>query len=194
MRTTVATILLSVFLAAPTDTQQPTKKQASPQMRVALVNVQRIANSGINYEKIRLLSLDKATTEALKKISKEVQELQTQIVDVNDETTLAEMGRRLNFLNQKSMMLKQRVMNGDYNRNLQGLIRKFVIGKYKDKYSLIIQQQQEWGHAERVIFKAPNAEIEDITDEVSEEFQKYLDQTADGSARSTGHTQIALAK
>ena len=55
------------------------------------------------------------------------------------------------------------------------MLRKFVIDKYKDKYSLIIQQQDQ-GNVDRVIFKAPNAEIDDITDDVREEFQKYLDQ------------------
>jgi hypothetical protein len=189
MRTAFATILLSVFLAGDTENQQPAKKHSPPPMRVALVNVQRIVNSGINYEKIRLLSLDKATLRALKTINKEIQEVQAQIVDVNDETTLAEMGRRLNFLNQKSMLLRQRAMSGDYGRDVQALIRKFAIDKYKDKYSLIIQQQDS-GPGDRVIYKAPNTEIDDITDDVREEFQKYIDQTADGSARPAKHRQV----
>jgi hypothetical protein len=160
---------------------------------VALINMQRILNSGINYERIRVLSFDKATREALKKINKEIQEVQTQIVDVNDETTLAEMGRRLNFLNQKNMLLRQRAMNGDYNRDVQTLIRKFVIEKYKDKYALIIQQQES-GYGDRVMFKAANVEIDDITDEVREEFQKYADQIAGGSARPAKHSRVARAK
>jgi hypothetical protein len=177
MRIAVATVLFSIFLAAPIESQPPAKKQVSSPARVALVNLQRITNSGINYEKMRLLSLDKATLKALKKINKEIQEVQAQIVDVNDETTLAEMGRRLNFLNQKNMLLRQRTMSGDYTRDVQGLLRKFVIDKYKGKYALILQQQD--GYNDRVIFKAPNAEIDDITDEAREEFLKYIDQAAD---------------
>jgi hypothetical protein len=177
MRTAVATVLFSIFLAAPIESQPPAKKQVSSPTRVALVNLQRITNSGINYEKIRLLSLDKATLKALKKINKEIQEVQTQIVDVNDETTLAEMGRRLNFLTQKNMLLRQRSMSGDYTRDVQGQLRKFVIDKYKNKYSLILQQQD--GYNDRVIFKAPDAEIDDITDEARDEFQKHIDQIAD---------------
>jgi hypothetical protein len=69
-------------------------------------------------------------------------------------------------------------MSGDYTRDVQGLLRKFVIDKYKSKYSLIIQQQDS-GYTDRVIFKAPNAEIDDITDEAREEFQKHIDQAAD---------------
>jgi hypothetical protein len=178
MKTTiVATVLLSIFLIATAESQPPEKKPDSPKTRVALVSLQRIMNSGINYDKIRLLSLDKSTKEAMKKINKEIQELQAQIVDVNDETTLQEMGRRMNFLNQKSNLLRQRGMNGggDYSRDVQGQLRKFVIDKYKGKYSLIIQQQEQ-GNIDRVIFKAPNAEIDDITDDVREDFQKYLDQ------------------
>jgi hypothetical protein len=178
MRTAVATALLSIFLATPTESQPPAKKPDSPAARVALVNLQRITNSGINYEKIRLLSLDKATLKALRKINKEIREVQTQIVDINDEATLQEMGRRLNFLNQKNVLLRQRPMSGDYMRDVQGLLRKFVIDKYKSKYSLIIQQQDS-GNPDRVIFKAPNAEIDDITDEAREEFQKHIDEIAD---------------
>jgi hypothetical protein len=184
MRTNVATALLVVLLVslvAIAENPESAKKSESPKTRIALVNLQRIMNGGINYEKIRLLSLDKHTFDALKKINTEIQEVQTQIVDVNDEATLQEMSRRMNFLNQKSMLLRQRVMNGDMNRDVQGLIRQFVIDKYKDKYAVIIQQQHDSGYAERVLFKAPNVEIEDITDDVRDEFQKYMDQ-ADGSA------------
>ncbi len=190
MKTVAATILLAVLLAPYAQSQPPAKTPPLPKTRVALVNLQRLINSGINYDKIRLLSLDKATLKALKKIKKEIEGLQTQIVDVNDETTLAEMSRRLNFLNQKSMLLRQRPMHGNYTRDVQALVRKFVIDKYKGQYSLIIQQQDS-GNADRVIYKAPNVEIEDITDEVREEFQKYLDQTADGSVRPAKKSQVA---
>lgn len=180
MRTTiVATALFSLLLIAPAESQTPGKNQDQPRTRVAVVNLMRLTNSGINYDKIRMLSLDKPTREAMKKVNKEIQELQAQIVDVNDETTLQEMSRRMNFLNQKNMLLRQRVMNGgEYNRDIQGQLRKFIIEKYKSKYSLILQQHDQ-GNVDRVIFKAPTTEYDDITDDVREDFQKYLDQAAD---------------
>lgn len=196
MRISVATALLVVLLVslvAIAENQETAKKPDSPKTRVALVNVQRIINNGINYEKIRLLSLDKHTLDALKKINKEIQEVQTQIVDVNDEATLQEMSRRINFLNQKNMLLRQRVMNSDMGRDAQSLLRKFVIDTYKDKYAIIIQQQQDSGYAERVLFKAANVEIEDITDDVREDFQKYMDD-ADGSARPAKRSRLAPAR
>jgi hypothetical protein len=183
MKTALTAVLLSVFLAVQAESPEHSRT------KVAVVSLQRIVNSGINYEKIRLLSLDKATLEALKKINKETQEVQTQIVDVDDEVKLADLGRRLEFLNRKSMLLRQRPMGPDSSRDLQGMVRKFVIDKFKDKYALIIQQDVGFvdrsGNGDRVVWKSPDVAIDDITDEALEEFQKYVDQAADGTFRPT---------
>lgn len=184
MKTILAAALLSLFLVAHAESQE------LPKVKVAVVNLQRIMNNGVNYEKVRLLSLDKASLEVLKKINTEIQEVQTQIVDVEDEVKLADLGRRLEFLNRKNMLLRQRVMNNDPSRDIQGLLRKFVIEKFKDKYSVIIQQQDSGNpdRIDRTIWKANNVEVCDITDDVREEFQKYLDQLAEGTVRPGRHS------
>jgi hypothetical protein len=176
MKTVFAAILLSLFLAARAESQE------APKLKVAVVNMQRVMNSGMNYDKIRLLSLDKATLAALKKINTEIQEVQTQIVDVNDEVKLMDLGKRLEFLNRKSMLLRQRTMSGESTRDMQSILRRFVIDKFKDKYALIIRQQQDSGYADKVLWKG-NAEITDITDDVQEEFQKYLDDSVGDTGR-----------
>jgi hypothetical protein len=172
MKIIFTTVLLSIGLAAHAASQD------LPKLKVAIVNMQRIAMSGVNNEKIRLLSLDKATLEALRKINVEIQEVQAKIVDVNDEVELGDLGNRLQFLNRKSMLLKQRSMTTDSMRDTQGLLRRFVIDKFKDKYSLIMQQQDP-GIADRILSKAGNVEIEDITDDVRDAFLKYVDQAGD---------------
>jgi hypothetical protein len=196
MRTTIlAGLLLAILLIASAESQTPTAKPETPTTKVAVVNLQRVMSSGIDYEKLRLLSLDKHTVEALKKISKEIQELQAQIVDINDEATLQEMQRRMNFLNQKNMLLRQqRGMGGAYNNDMQALLRKFVIEKYKNKYSLIIQQQEQGNNGDRIIYKAPGTQVDDITDDVREEYMKFLDQVTDDSPRSANPTAVAAAR
>jgi hypothetical protein len=185
MKTIITTVLLSILFIAHAESQE------LPKVKIAVVNLQRISMSGINSDKIRLLSLDKATLRALNKINTEIQEVQTQIVDVNDEITLADLGRRLSFLQQKSMMLRQRTMNSESSRDIQGLIRRFVIDKFKDKYSLIIQQQ-DTGNADRVISKAGNVEVEDITDDVRDEFYKYLEHAGDESTQPAKSSPPAI--
>jgi hypothetical protein len=199
MKTVLSTILLSLLLVAYAGSQEPSKAKAAAESpdqktRVAIVNLQRITNSGINYEKIRLLSLDKPTLDALKKINAEIHEVQTQVVDADDDTKLAELSRRMNFLNQKSMLLRQRAMNMDSNRDIQGMIRKFVIDTFKGKYALIIQQQQDSGYADRVVWKAANVEVDDITDDVREEFQKYMDQAGEGPVGPAHRIRPAIAR
>ena len=184
MKIVLTTTLLSIFLVALAESQE------LPKVKVAIVNLQRITNSSVNNEKIRLLSLDKATLETLKKINVEIQDVQKQIVDVNDEMTLAELGRRLDFLNRKSMLLRQRSMTStDPIRDTQSLLRSFVIEKYKDKYSLIIQQQLDSGSADRIISKAGNIEIEDITDDVRDALQKYTDRGVDEPSNTAKRSQ-----
>jgi hypothetical protein len=171
MKTVLISMLLAIFfLAANAECQE------APKAKVAVVNIQRLMNSGVNYDKIRLLSLDKTTLEALKKINAEIQEVQTQIVDVNDEGKLGELGRRLAFLNQKSNLLRQRAMNGDVGRDIQATLRKFVIERFKGKYDLILQQQEMGGpDRDRVLWKG-ETEVRDITEDAMDEFQKYLDE------------------
>ena len=174
MKTVLAAVLVSVVLVAQIVLVAQAECQELPKLKVAVVNLNRISNSGINYDKIRLLSMDKPTLEALQKIGREIQDVQMQITDVEDELKLADLGRRLEFLNRKSSLLRQRVMNNDTNRDVQSLIRGFVIDKFKDKYPLILQQQD--GNPDRTLWKGGDVEVNDITDEVQEKFREYVDE------------------
>jgi len=62
MKTVLTAALLSLFLVANAEGQEV------PKVKIAFVNLQRITQGRINYEKLRLLSLDKATLDALRKI------------------------------------------------------------------------------------------------------------------------------
>lgn len=188
MKTLLTAMLLSIFLVTNA------KCQEEPKMKVAVVNIQRLMNSGMNYDKIRLLSLDKTTLEALKKINAEIQEVQTQIVDVNDEVKLMDLGKRLEFLNRKSMLLRQRAINGDVGRDIQATLRKFVVERFKGKYDLILQQQEMGGpDRDRVLWKG-ETEVRDITDDVMDEFQKYLDELVGDVGRPDHHRRSLLKK
>jgi hypothetical protein len=188
MKTVLTAMLLSFFLAANAESQE------APKVKVAVVNIQRMMNNGMNYDKIRLLSLDKSTLEALKKINTEIQEVQTQIVDVNDEVKLMDLGKRLDFLNRKSVLLRQRAMNGDTGRDMQATLRKFVVDRFKDKYALILQQQ-DTGNPERdrVLWKG-DTEVRDITDDAAEEFQKYVDELVGDTGRPGSHRRSLISK
>ena len=179
MKSLLSVAMLSVALVGNALGQEPAKEQ--PKVKIAIVNLNRINNGGINYEKIRFLGLDKATLEALKKINSEIQDLQKQVVDANDETTLQEISRRMQFLNQKSSLLKQRVFN-EPNRDIQSALRTFVVNTFKNKYPLILQQQDS-GNIDRILWKG-DIEVVDITEEVQEKFREFLDQLPGGTVNS----------
>ncbi len=184
MKTTFAAVVLSLLLAsqAVCQTANPLKAEASAKPKVAVLNIYRITNSGINYERLRLLSLDKPTIDALKKIETEIQDVQMQITDVEDEVKLGDLGRRLEFLSRKSSLLKQRAMNSNSGgQDMQAAVRNFVIENFKDKYALILQQQDQGGNVDRILWKG-DVEVVDITDEAREKFMEYLDQLGGGTA------------
>jgi hypothetical protein len=102
--------------------------------------------------------------------------VQKQIIDVEDNDKLAELGRRVEFLNQKLNTLReqrQQGVGGNPNLDLQAMIRKFVVGNYKDKYLLILWQDSR-AHDRAIIWKG-DVQIDDITDDVSQKFRDYLD-------------------
>jgi len=186
MKTVLHTILLVVLSAASLSMaaaeELAAKKSAEPaKVKVAVVNIQRIVNNGNFYDKLRVLSLGKSTLEALKKINAEIQEIQKQLVDADDQTTLNDLNQKLQFLIQKSNMLRQTAMNSNPNIDMQAALRNFTISQFKDKYALILQQQDMGNNVERVLWKG-DIEIVDISDEVQEKFREYLDKVATGDA------------
>jgi hypothetical protein len=185
MRTVLTAMILSALLIAQAESQEPRK------VKVAVVNLQRIIGGGINYEKAVLLLLDKTTLEALKKINIEILEVQAQIVDANDDAKLVEFGKRLDFLTRKANLLRQRAMTGDTRQEYQSLLRKFVVDNFKGKYSLILQQ--DGGAVDRFLWKG-EAEVQDITDEVQDQFQKYVDEVSTKQLTTSGNQRSVASR
>jgi hypothetical protein len=168
MRTVLTAALLSLLAAAPALSQEVAK------IRVAVVRLDRLMNNEYGgYERLRLLLADKEIAAALKKIDAEIKATQKELLGVEDEIKLAEMGKRMEFLNRKSGLLKQRLYN-DSGRDMQKLVRDFVINNYKGKYQLIAPDP---GVFDRFLYK-DNVEIHDITDEAAAKFRDYLDKAA----------------
>jgi len=181
MKNLLPVALLSVALAGTVVGEEPAKEQ--PKVKIAFVNLNRITNNGgINYDRIRYLGFDKQTLDAIKKIDVDIQDLQKQVVDANDETTLQEISRKMQFLNQKSSLLRQRIYN-EPGRDPQAVLRSFVVEQFKDKYAVILWQQDS-GVQDRVLWKG-DAEVVDITVEVQDKFREFLDQLPGGNVHSS---------
>jgi hypothetical protein len=165
MRTILAVTVLFLLSAAQAESQEVAK------IKVAVVRLDRLMNAESGgYERLRLLLADKDIIEGLKKINAEIKAMQKELLGVEDEIKLAEMGKRIEFLNRKSGLLRQRMYN-DSGRDMQKLVREFVVKNYKDQYHLIAQDP---GVFDRFIYK-DNAEISDITEEAVAKFKDYLD-------------------
>jgi transcriptional regulator of heat shock response len=167
MKTLLPAAVLSVLMMSIVQGQE------LPKAKVAVVRLNAISSSGNFYDKLRLLSCDKDTLAAIKKINTELKEVQKQVIDTDDEVKLADLGRRTQFLNQKLNILRQNTMSGNPNMDLQALIRKFVVDNYKDKYHIILNQDS--GIPDRFFIWKGNVQTDDITDEASEKFKEYLD-------------------
>jgi hypothetical protein len=147
--------------------------QEAPPLKIAVIRINSLTNGGNLYDKFRMANCDKATLEAMKKINKELSDLQKQIIDTEDELKLGDLGRRMNFLNQKLNTLRQRSMSGNPNMDIQEMVRKFVVERYKDKYSIILQQDS--GDMERAILWKGNLQFDDITDDAAQKLREQLD-------------------
>jgi hypothetical protein len=169
MRTILAAVLLSILGTATALSEE------SPKLKVATIRLDRFVNSGMNYEMNQLFSMDKETLKLYKKVQAEIQKAQKDLADIDDEIKLAEMGRKIEFLNRKLGMIQQQGMNHRRQRDIQSCFRDFVIEQYKDKYRLILQ---DTGLPERCLCKG-NAEFSDITDEAIGKFKDYLNRLGD---------------
>jgi hypothetical protein len=169
MKTLLPIPVFLVMLATMAQGQELAK------VKVATVRINAITGSGNFYDRVRLLSCDKDTLAAIKKINAELKDVQKQVIDTEDEVKLAELGRRTQFLNQKLNLLRQHAMNVRQNFDLQAIIRKFVVDNYKDKYNFILNQDS--GIPDRFFLWKGNVQTDDITDEVSEKFMDNLEQS-----------------
>ncbi len=164
MKTLLTVAVLCGLAAANVAAQEPAG------IKVAIVRLDRIMNSGVNFEQLRLLQTDKESLEAIRKINEEIGSLQKEVINAENETKLSEVGRKIQFLNQKMNLLRQRVVN---NQDFQAAVRDFVVENYKDKYALILQMDQN--NSNRVVCKN-NAEVVDITDDVSDRLRDRIKQ------------------
>lgn len=161
MRTVITVALLVLLGAARAESQELAKA------KVAIVRINRLMNNEtVPYEQLRILAADKDSLEALKKISAEIKVVQKEIVAAEDDTKLNELGRKLEFLNRKRELLKQR----SNNRDMQKVMRDFVVNNYRAKYHLIALEPEL---LDRFLCKE-NAEITDITDEVAAKVKEYV--------------------
>jgi hypothetical protein len=151
-------------------------KPELPKAKIAVIRMDRIMNGGYDYERIRMLATDKATRDTLLKISNEVKAIQKQVMDTEDETKLNELSNGLGLLNRKSNMLRQHLINGGGTRDIQSLVRDFILQNYKDKYNLILQDS---GVLDRSLSKN-NVEVTDITDDVLQKLRESMDQLTGG--------------
>lgn len=163
MRTVIAVALLSVLCATRAESQELVKA------KVAVVRFQRLMNNEIvGYEQMRTLTADKESLEAVRKVNADLKAVQNSIVAAEDDTQLNELSRRYEFLNRKRQLLRQRIQN-DSGKDIQKVMRDFVVSAYKDKYHLIVQEPEM---LDRMLWKG-NAEIIDITDEVAAKVKEY---------------------
>jgi hypothetical protein len=167
MKTILQVVALFALLTTVAYAQEPVKA------RMAVVRIQSIINNGNLHEKVRMVTCDKDTLAAMKKLISELKELKKQVVDAEDDGKLNELGQRAQFLNQKLSILKQHAQNSNPNVDMQAVIRKFIVEKYKGKYTMIMQLDQ--GMPDRLYIWKAESQIDDITDEVGEKFREYLD-------------------
>jgi hypothetical protein len=133
MRTMLAVAVLSLLSAAQAESQEVAK------IKIAVVRLDRLMNNeNGGYDRMRMLFGDKDILEGLKKINAEIKSTQQEILGVEDEIQLAEMGKRIEFLNRKSNLLRQR-MNNERGGDMQKFVREFVIKTYRDQYHMIAQ-------------------------------------------------------
>lgn len=169
MRTILAVAVLSLLSAAQAECQEAAK------LKIAVVRLDRLMNNeNGGYDRIRMLFADKDIAEGLKKINAEIKSTQKEILGVEDELQLAEMGKRIEFLNRKSNLLRQR-MHNERGGDMQKMVREFVISNYRDKYHMIAQ---DTGVFDRFLCK-DNVEIVDITEDAAAKFKEYLDKALD---------------
>ena len=171
MKIVLPLVVLSFCFAAITQAQEPAKA------KIAVVRINAIVGNGNLYEKIRQLNYsDKETQAAIKQINLDLKALGKEVADAEDEVKMADLSRKAQFLQQKLTLLRQCGANLNQNQNIDtnAIMRDFVVGTFKGKYQLILQQDS--GGSDRNILWKGNADVDDITDDAGQKFREYLDQ------------------
>jgi hypothetical protein len=139
-----------------------------PHMEVAVVQLSRLTND-VDYEKVRLLNMDKDTVEAVKKISSELAGLKRQIIDVKDEVVLMEIQKQIEFNTRKLSILRSS-SSSSREVNIQKFASEFIVKKFSGRFPLILQDSNSLDG--RIIYK--NIKVVDITDEAADAFRQEL--------------------
>jgi hypothetical protein len=170
--------LLLAFIFLSCYSVEPEKPRVAepekPRFEIAVVQISRVTND-IEYDKIRLLNLDKDTIDAIKKINLESASLKKEIIEVKDEIKLMEIQKQLDFNSKKLSILRDRNSSGR-EVNIQKIATDFIVKKFSGRYAMILQDTN--GIEGRVMYK--NIKVVDITEEASELFKKdFAEKTGD---------------
>ena len=172
MKAILPAALLSILLAAGANSEEPAKA------KVAVVSLNSMMRDGNFHQRIMLLSLDKDALAAMKKIGVEIKAVRKEIVDAQDQAKLNALQNKLQFLSRKLSLVAQRATSGGPRRDVQALLRDFVIANYKDKYPLIVQPDA--GGPDPIVWKG-GVELTDITEEAMAKLRERLDEISGGS-------------
>jgi len=140
---------------------------APPQMAVAIVQLNKMTGD-MDYDKVRLLNLDKDSLEAIKKINAEMAKLKKEIIEATDEVKLMDLQKQMEFNNKKLALLRDR--NSNREVNVQKLAQDYVVRKFSRRYSMILQDASSLDN--RAIYK--NVAITDITEEAAAGFRAEI--------------------
>lgn len=170
MRIPTLLLMACVLLLPRLHAVEKSEKPAAT-VRIAVAQLERITND-LDYEKLRLMGLDKETRDALRQINQEIKQVRTEVLSLTDELKLADYQKKLEFLARKKSIIYDRTASRDTSRDVRKLARDFVIERYKDKYVLIVSEPQTLERS--ALYKAVT--IEDITDEAGVKFREYLNE------------------
>ena len=169
MRAVLPVAVMSILCATIVEAQELAKA------KVAVVRLRAIFQDGGFSDKLKLLSLDKKKLEPMKKIGAEIKALQKEVADAQDQAKLTDLQSKLQFFYQKLSLLTQPTMNS--RADPRRLLCDFIISNYKDKYSMILQEETD-----PFIWKG-GVEITDITGDVMEKINEQADEIAIGDIR-----------
>jgi hypothetical protein len=143
-------------------------EQEKPSIEIAVVQVDRVTGD-FDYERLKMLSMDKDTLEATRKLNADQAKLKRDIIEATDEAKLMDLQKQLEFNAKKLSLLRDR--NGS-NRdiNIRKILSEFIVRTYSTRFALILQDTN--GIEGRAIYK--NVKVTDITDEAAEAFKKDL--------------------
>lgn len=164
MRLTAIALALAAITAAAAE---PAERQAAPPIEVATVSMERLT-ADLDYDRLRLLQMDKDTLEAQRRIQADLARLKKELIEATDELKLAEIKKQMDFANQKLGILRDRT--GRQEVNQRKVATEFILRRYAPRYALILQDSMTIEG--RVLYK--NLRLVDITEEAAEALRKDI--------------------